>query len=384
MALAFIDLLAQRRRIGDKIDAAVAKVLAEGRYILGPEVAELEKRLSAYCGAAHALACANGTDALALPLMAWGARPKHAIFCPSFTFASTAEVIPWLGSQAVFVDVLPDTYCLDPAHLEASLKAVVDAGELEPLAVIAVDLFGQPADYPAIADICQRYGVKLIADSAQGFGATLNGAHPIDWADVVTTSFYPAKPLGCYGDGGAVLTNDTALHDLLDSLHVHGKVTPADLKGASFDHDPKYMSMRIGMNSRLDTIQAAVLLEKLAVFEDEIRMRNAVAERYNEKLQADVSRVPRVIEGGTSVWAQYVIEHQERDKLQAHLRENGVPTAVYYPVPMHLQPPYRRFASGPGGLPVTEAAMGTVLALPMHPDLTPEDQDIVIDAIKRF
>ena len=257
-------------------------------------------------------------------------------------------------------------------------------GRLKPRVVIAVDLFGQPADYPAIKAICDKHGLKLISDSAQGFGCTIDGEHPLKWADITTTSFFPAKPLGCYGDGGAVLTNDPVLWDLMDSYRVHGKAVGPDLEGKTFDHDPKYLNTRIGMNSRLDTIQAAILIEKLAIFAEEIQLRQAVANRYADGLKDVVLSTPRVIDGGVSVWAQYVIEHENRDGLAAHLKTKGVPTAVYYPVPMHVQAPYAAFPRGAGGLPVTEAKAETVLALPMHPYLAEADQAVIIDAIRGF
>ncbi|HWT50995.1 MAG TPA: DegT/DnrJ/EryC1/StrS aminotransferase family protein [Caulobacter sp.] len=384
MSMPFIDLAAQQRRIRDKIDAAVAKVLDSGAYVMGPQVREFEARLAEFGQAGLALSCANGTDAIALPLMAWGVGRGDAVFCPSFTFAATPEVVPWVEATPVFVDILPDTYNLDPAKLEAAIAAVKAEGRLTPKVVIAVDLFGQPADYPAIKSICEREGLKLIADSAQGFGCTLNGKHPLHWADVATTSFFPAKPLGCYGDGGAVLTNDPVLWDLMDSYRVHGKAVGPDLEGKTFDHDPKYLNTRIGMNSRLDTIQAAILLEKLAIFAEEIQLRQVVADRYAEGLKGAVLSTPGVIDGGVSVWAQYVIEHQNRDGLAAHLKAQGVPTAVYYPVPMHEQAPYAHFPRGAGGLPVTEAKAETVLALPMHPYLAEADQRTIIDAIRGF
>ena len=378
----FIDLAAQQARIKPALDAAIARVLAHGAYVMGPEVRDLEGRLAAFTGAARALTCANGTDALALPLMAWEIGPGEAVFCPSFTFAATPEVIPWTGATPVFVDILGDTFALDPDHLEASILATVAAGRLRPAAVIAVDLFGQPADYPRLAAICRRHGLKLIADSAQGLGCTLEGRHPIHWADVATTSFFPAKPLGCYGDGGAVLTSDQALWDRMDSLRVHGKAVAGD--PALDGHDPKYLNARVGMNSRLDTLQAAILIEKLSIFEDEIALRQAVAVRYAEGLAEGCLSVPAVIEGGGSTWAQYVIEHRDRDGLAAHLKAAGIPSAAYYPVPMHLQAPYAGFPRGPGGLPVSEAKAATVLALPMHPYLTPDVQDRIIDAIRGF
>jgi dTDP-4-amino-4,6-dideoxygalactose transaminase len=378
----FIDLAAQKKRLGPRIDAAIAKVLAHGAYVMGPEVRELEMRLAAFCGARLALSCANGTDALALPLMAWDIGPGDAIFCPSFTFAATPEVAPWVGAEPVFVDIRPDTYTIDPEHLEAAIEAVQAEGRLRPRVVIAVDLFGQPADYPRLSEICRRHGLKLVADSAQGFGCTLNGRHPMAWADVVTTSFFPAKPLGAYGDGGAVLMNDPDLWERMDSLRVHGKATPSD--GMIPGHDPKYLNARVGMNSRLDTIQAAILLEKLAIFEEEIVARQVVADRYGAGLGEVCLRTPAVIPGGRSTWAQYVVEHRDRDGLAAHLKAADVPTAIYYPVPMHRQKPYARYSRGPGGLPVSEAKASRVIALPMHAYLKPKVQDGVIDAVRGF
>jgi UDP-2-acetamido-2-deoxy-ribo-hexuluronate aminotransferase len=383
MSIAFIDLAAQQRRFRPALDAAIARVLDHGAYIMGPEVKTFESRLAVFGQAEKAISCANGTDALALPLMAWNVGPGDAVFCPSFTFAATAEVVPWVGASPVFVDISPDTYNIDPQKLEAAIEAVKRGGALTPKVVIAVDLFGQPADYPAIRAICDRHGLKLIADSAQGFGCTLNRLHPLHWADVTSTSFFPAKPLGCYGDGGAVLTNDSTLAELMDSVRVHGKAVKSDLDGKSFDHDPKYLNMRIGMNSRLDTLQAAILVEKLAMFPEEIELRNRVAARYEEGLSG-YARTPQVIDGGVSVWAQYVIEHDDRDRLAIHLKAQGVPSMVYYPVPIHHQPPYRNYPQGPGGLDVTDDKIKIVLALPMHPYLPEADQDIIIQAIRSF
>ena len=382
MSIAFIDLAAQQRRIKPALDAAIQKVLAHGAYVMGPEVREFEAKLADFGCAKRALSCANGTDAIALPLMAWGIGPGDAVFCPSFTFAATPEVVPWTGAEPVFVDILPDTYNMDPTRLEAAIAAIEAEGRLTPRAVIAVDLFGQPADYPKIAEITRRHGLKLIADSAQGFGCTLDGQHPIHWADVTTTSFFPAKPLGCYGDGGAVLTNDDDLWNVMDSLRVHGKAVAGDLRGRVFEHDPKYLNTRIGMNSRLDTLQAAILLEKLSIFADEIEARQQVAARYAEGLTGTVD-VPAVIEGGRSVWAQYTIEHPDRDGLAAHLKTQGVPSAAYYPVPMHRQAPYAQFPQ-PGGLPISEAAADRVIALPMHAYLDEPTQDQIIQAIRGF
>lgn len=381
MAIAFIDLKAQRRRIGPKMDAAIMAAVEAAQYILGPQVREFEQKLAAYGEAKLALSCANGTDALVIPLRAWGIGPGDAVFCPSFTFTATAEVVPWLGATPVFVDILPDTYNIDPAHLEAAIEMVAREGKMKPKAIIAVDLFGQPADYPAIAKIAQKHGLKLIADSAQGFGCTLNSKHPLHWADVTATSFYPAKPLGCYGDGGAVLTNDAAMWELMDSVRIHGKAVASDTQGRSFDHDPKYLNFRIGMNSRLDTIQAAILLQKLEVFAEEITLRNRVADRYAEGLK-DAVTTPTVIAGGVSTWAQYTVEANDRDGFQVRLREKGVPTAVYYPVPLHQQACYAQYPQGPGGLPVTEAKAHVVISLPMHPDLDAATQDQIIAAVR--
>jgi dTDP-4-amino-4,6-dideoxygalactose transaminase len=383
MSIPFIDLQAQRRRLGQPLEDAILKVVRSGAYIMGPEIAALEAELGRFGQAPHVLTCGSGTEALVLPLMAWGIGPGDAIFCPSFTFAATAEVAPLVGAEPVFVDILPETYTLDPEALEAAIAAVRREGRLTPRAVIAVDLFGQPADYPALAAVARAHGLKLIADSAQGFGCTLQGRHPLHWADVATTSFFPAKPLGCYGDGGAVLSKDPAFHETLVSLRVHGQATASDIAGRTFEHDPKYLNLRVGMNSRMDTLQAAVLLQKLTIFEDEIAARDRVAQRYAAGL-GDIVRTPTVLAAGTSVWAQYTVEVPERDALAVHLREQGVPTAVYYPVPIHKQPPYAGFPRGPGGLPVTEAKSAAVLSLPMHPYLQPDDQDRVVAAVRAF
>jgi dTDP-4-amino-4,6-dideoxygalactose transaminase len=386
MSIPFIDLQAQRLRLAGKIEAAVQEAVVGGAWVMGPQVRQFEADLAAFGQAKHALGCANGTDALVLPLMAWGVGAGDAVFCPSFTFTATAEIVPWTNAEPVFVDVDPVTYNIDPVKLEAAIEAIKAEGRLTPRVVIAVDLFGQPADYPAIRAICDKHGLKLISDSAQGFGCTINGDHPIKWADVTTTSFFPAKPLGCYGDGGAVLTNDDDLAQEIDSYRVHGKVVAKDLAAGAdaFEHDPKYLAMRIGMNSRLDTIQAAVLIEKLKVFGEEIEWRNRIAARYNEGLRPHVGAVPDVPAGNISNWAQYTIEHDDRDGLIAHLKEQGVPTAVYYPVPMHMQPAYSRFPQGAGGLPVTERLKDRVLSLPMHSDLDEATQDRIIAAVASF
>ncbi len=384
MSIAFIDLQAQRLRLGGKIEAAMMVAVESGAYVMGPPVRQFETALAGFGQAKHALGCANGTEALVLPLMAWDIRPGDAVFVPSFTFCATAEVVPWLGATPVFIDIDARTYNMDPAHLEAAIEATIAEGKLKPKVVIAVDLFGQPADYPAIKAICDRHGLKLIADSAQGFGCTIDGEHPLKWADVTTASFFPAKPLGCYGDGGAVLTNDDALAELIDSYRVHGKAVAQDLVGRTFEHDTKYLNMRVGMNSRLDTVQAAVLIEKLKVFPQEIEWRNRIASRYNALLAPHVTAVPFVPEGNVSNWAQYTIEHPDRDGLAAHLKGLGVPSAVYYPIPCHLQPAYERHPRGPGGLPVTEAKKQVVISLPMHSDLDEATQDRIVAAVASY
>jgi dTDP-4-amino-4,6-dideoxygalactose transaminase len=383
MPIPFIDLQAQRKRLGQPLEDAILKVVRSGAYIMGPEIAEFEAALAAFGQAPHALSCASGTDALLLPLMAWEIGPGDAVFCPSFTFAATAEVLPLVGASPVFVDIDPATFNMDAASLEAAVAKVVREGKLTPKAAIAVDLFGQPADYPAIAAVAKAHGLKLIADSAQGFGCTLSGQHPIHWADVATTSFFPAKPLGCYGDGGAVLSKDERLHERMVSLRVHGQAVKSDIEGKTFEHDPKYLNVRIGLNSRMDTIQAAILLQKLSIFADEIAARNRVADRYAQGL-SDLVTTPRVIPGGVSVWAQYTIETDDRDGLAAHLKAKAIPSAVYYPIPIHRQGVYSGYPTAPGGLPVTEAKAGRVISLPMHAYLSEDDQDQVIAAVRAF
>jgi dTDP-4-amino-4,6-dideoxygalactose transaminase len=380
MAIPFIDLQAQRRRLGQPLEDAILDVVRSGAYIMGPQVAALEAELASFGHAPHVLSCGSGTEALVLPLMAWDIGPGDAVFCPSFTFAATGESVALVGASPVFVDIRADTYNLDPERLVEAIVAVEREGKLKPRAIIAVDLFGQPADYPSIHRVAEAHGLKLIADSAQGFGCTLDEKHPIHWADVTATSFFPAKPLGCYGDGGAVLSKDAAQHERMVSLRVHGQAVASDVAGKAFAHDAKYLNMRVGMNARLDTLQAAVLLQKLTIFADEIAARNRVADRYAEHL-GGIVKVPAVIDGGVSTWAQYTIETADRDGLAAALKDKGVPTAVYYPVPMHRQAAYSRYPQGEGGLAATDAASAAVLSLPMHPYLESEAQDEVIAAI---
>jgi dTDP-4-amino-4,6-dideoxygalactose transaminase len=365
--IAFIDLQAQRRRLGKRIDEAMARVLAHGEFIMGPEVGELEDRFGAFCGAEHAVACASGTDALLLILMAWKIGPGDAVFVPAFTFASTAEVVALLGATPVFCDVLEDSFNLDSDSLERGIEAARREG-LTPRAVIAVDLFGQPADYERIEPLARAQGLKLLADAAQSFGAMLNERHVGNMGDATAVSFFPAKPLGCYGDGGAVLTDDEDLAKVIESLRVHGKGSD------------KYDNVRIGINGRLDTIQAAILLEKLAIFEDEIAARQRVAERYHAAL-SDALRTPGLIAGAASVWAQYTIVAGGRDALAAALKAQGIPTAIYYPLPLNRQTAYARYPTAPGDTPVCDDLSGRVLSLPMHPYLDEATQDRVIEAV---
>ncbi|MBI1392457.1 MAG: aminotransferase class I/II-fold pyridoxal phosphate-dependent enzyme [Alphaproteobacteria bacterium] len=384
----FIDLAAQRRAMGDRLDAAIARVVDGGRYIFGPEVDELEGLLARHAGARRALTCANGTDALALPLMAWRLRQGDAVFCPSFTFCATAEVVPWLGAECVFVDVDERTFNMDADNLDAAIAATIAEGRLTPRAIIAVDLFGLPADYDAIAAVARKYELKLIADSAQSFGSRWRGRPPSDYADAMTTSFYPAKPLGCYGDGGAILTNDDDLAEHIVSLRNHGQPMPGDEPPKGIETEPKYLNMRIGMNSRLDTLQAAILIEKMRLFPGELDARDAAAARYRNLLEGSGVIAPTMPDDGTRcVWAQYTVRLPQaagdRDAVVARLKAAGVPIAVYYPVPMHLNAPYRRFGTAPGGLPRTERLAREVFSIPMHGYLEEATQVVIVDAIRQ-
>jgi dTDP-4-amino-4,6-dideoxygalactose transaminase len=371
MTIEFIDLTAQQARIKPALDVRIQQVLAHGKYIMGPEVAELERKLAEFCGARFALGCANGTDALELALLALGAGPGDAVFCPSFTFASTAEVVPGTGATPVLVDVRDDSYNLDVESLKRAIVHAKAIG-LRPAGVIPVDLFGLPADYDAIEAVARETGMWIVADSAQGFGATYKGRMTGSIGDIATTSFFPAKPLGCYGDGGAVFTGDERLRALLDSLRVHGK------------GEHKYDNARIGMNSRLDTLQAAILLEKLAIYSDEIEARQQVAERYRRDLP-DALIAPLVPDHSRSVWAQYTVRVQEglrRDDVMAALKEQGVPSVVYYGRPLHQQIAYASYPIDPHGLPVAERLAKEVFSLPMHPYLQPTEQTIIIEAVR--
>jgi dTDP-4-amino-4,6-dideoxygalactose transaminase len=367
----FIDVAAQRRRLGRAIDDAVARVLAHCQFVQGPEVREFEAALAAFAGARHAIGCASGTDALLLVLMAWEIGRGDAVICPSFTYHATAEMVALLGATPIIADVAPETFNLDPASCERAI-ATADKRGLKPRAIIPVDLFGLPADHDAIGAIAAAHGLLVLDDAAQGFGATYRGKRLGALATAAATSFFPAKPLGCYGDGGAVFTDDDALAARVKSLRLHGE--GADRSEAA----------RIGITGRLDTIQAAVLIEKLKIFPDEIVARNRVAARYSDAL-ADVAAVPRVGNESSSVWAQYTLRVApgRRDAFAAALKAEGIPTAIYYTKPLHRQPAYRDFPVAEGGVPVSEQLSKEVISLPMHAYLEPPAQDRIIDAVRR-
>jgi len=368
--VAFIDVAAQRRRLGTRIDDAVAQVLAHCQFINGPEVARLEADLAAFCGARHVVACASGTDALLMVLMAQGIGPGDAVICPSFTFCATGEVVALTGATPVFVDVDEATFNMDVASLKRGIATARKLG-LTVRAVIPVDLFGQSADHDAIAEVARDEGLFVLDDAAQSFGATYKGRRLGTFGLATATSFFPAKPLGCFGDGGAIFTDDADLADRLRSVRVHGQ-------GAE-----KYDNVRLGLTGRLDTIQAAILIEKLKIFEDEIAARNRVADRYFDALH-NIVTAPRVDDGNLSVWAQYTIRlpHGGRDAFADALRAQGVPTAIYYPKSMHQQTAYRHYPVAEGGLPVSERLSQDVISLPMHAYLEPAAQDRVIKAVR--
>jgi dTDP-4-amino-4,6-dideoxygalactose transaminase len=366
----FIDIAAQRRRLGHAIDDAVARVLAHCQFILGPEVREVEADLAAFCGARHVITCASGTDALLLPLLAKGIGSGDAVICPSFTFCATAEAVALLGATPVFADVDEVTFNLDPAALEVAIATARQLA-LVPKALIPVDLFGQPADHAALAAIARAEELFVVDDAAQAFGTRYRNRRIGTLADATATSFFPAKPLGVYGDGGAVFTDDDELAAVMRSLRVHG------------EGRDKYDCVRVGLNGRFDTVQAAVLIEKLKIFPEEIAARERIAQRYSARL-ADVATVPRVAEGATSVWAQYTIRlaPSRRDFLAATLKSQGIPTAVYYAKPVHRQEAYRRFPVAGGALPVSERLAEEVISLPMHAYLDEPTQDRIIDAVR--
>ena len=364
----FIDLAAQQKLIRPQLDLAIRRVLDHGQYIMGPEVNEFEGQLREFTGASHAITCANGTDALTLVLMAWGIGPGDAVFVPSFTYVATAEAPAQLGATPFFVDVCADTFNIDPQSFK---QALIDSRELglKPAVVIAVDLFGQPADIDAITEIAHAESVKVLVDGAQSFGGSSKGRKVGCMGDATTTSFFPAKPLGCYGDGGAVFTNSDEDAEIINSIRLHGKGSQ------------KYDNIRIGLNSRLDTIQAAILIEKLRLFPKELQLRANVARVYNELL-TDVCSVPLLTAGNTSAWAQYTLKLADRNVVQNTLKSSGIPSVIYYPIPLSKQIGYDSLPSVSTGVLVSESLSKTVLSLPMHPYLEQQSQAMVVDRLK--
>ena len=386
----FRDLKKQYQVLKEDMDKAMLEAVASGAYIMGPQVKELEKQLAEYVGVKHCLTCANGTDALTLALKAWGIGPGDAVFVPDFTFFSSAEVVPLEGAEPVFVDVCEETFNLDAADLERAVQAVLAEGRLRPRVAVAVDLFGLPADYKAIRAVADKYGLLILEDGAQGFGGTIDGKRACSFGDIATTSFFPAKPVGCYGDGGAVFTDNDEWAALIESYRVHGK--------GQF----KYDNVRIGMNSRLDTVQAAVLQVKLKAFDEyELADINLAALQYTKRLK-DIVATPVIPEGFLSSWAQYTIrlrDKAQRDALQAALKAEGIPSMVYYPKPMHLQTAFADSFAALGMTkgchseevedrrrnlcPVATSLCDRVLSLPMHPYLTTEQIDLVCNVIRK-
>ena len=367
----FIDLKSQQQRISAALAENIQRVLAHGQYIMGPEVQELENRLAAYVGVKHAISCSSGTDALLMSLMAYGVGPGDAVFTTPFTFIATAEVIQLLGATPVFVDIDPQTFNLDPEALGESVSRLGQkpgTAHLKPRGIIPVDLFGQPADYDRIHTIARRHGLFVLEDAAQSFGATYKGRRAGALSAMAATSFFPAKPLGCYGDGGAVFTDDDGLAEILRSIRVHGQ------------GKHKYEHVRIGLTGRLDTLQAAVLLAKLEIFDQEVTARQRVAQHYSEALHP-VLEVPVVDPACTSVWAQYSVLSEPREPLLQKLKEAQIPTAIYYPLPLHLQRAFAHLGYQPGDFPVSESASRRIFSLPMHPYLGQADQEKIIQVL---
>lgn len=368
----FIDLNRQYERIKETVDEGFSQVLAKNSYINGPQVRELEQRLAQFVGIGHALACSSGTDALVIPLMAFGLRRDDAVFVPSFTFFASAEAISLAGGTPVFVDCDPVTFNIDPKALEESILQVQREGKLWPRGIISVDLFGQPASYSEIEAIAEEYDLFLLEDAAQAFGSTYKGYAAGRFGDAAATSFFPAKPLGCYGDGGAIFTNVDEMAELCGSIREHGK---------GID---KYDNVRIGLNGRLDTLQAVVLLAKLDIFNDEIKRRQAVAAAYEERLK-DILVTPQVLSDRTSVWAQYTLcanDSEHRDRIIEHLKASGIPTAIYYRTPIHLSTAYAHLGYERDMLPVCELLSERVFSIPMHPYLEEKEIEMITQAIR--
>ena len=357
----FIDLVAQQDRIKDKLNANIQKVLAHGQYILGPEVHELEEKLSAYTGAKYCITCANGTDALQIAQMAFGIGPGDEVITPGFTYIATAETVAVLGAKPIYVDINPKTYNLDAEQLEAAITPRTKA-------IIGVSLYGQCADFDAINAIAAKHNIPVIEDAAQSFGASYKGKKSCNLTTVACTSFFPSKPLGCYGDGGAIFTNDEALATVIRQIARHGQ-------------DRRYHHIRVGVNSRLDTLQAAILLPKLEILDDEMQARQRVAETYNQLFtEVGITTIPFIEAHNQSAWAQYTIQVDNRDEVQTKLKEQGISTAVHYPIPLNKQP---AVADSNAVLPVGDAVAQKVMSLPMHPYLTREEQQKIARALNK-
>lgn len=369
----FRDLKKQYNQLKTDLDAGIQKALLEANYISGPQVTELEQQLAAYVGVKHCISCANGTDALSLAVMAWGLGVGDAVFVPDFTFFSTGEIVSFAGATPIFVDVEEESFNISPDSLTEAIEAVLAEGNLVPKAIIPVDLFGRPADYDRIKPIAEKYDLKILEDGAQGFGGEIRGKKACSFGEIATTSFFPAKPLGCYGDGGAVFTDDDALAERMRSLRIHGKGTD------------KYDNVRIGLNSRLDTIQAAVLLVKLKAFaEYELQAVNEAADRYT-KLLAPLVKTPAIPKGYVSSWAQYSIllkDQQQRERIQTALKAADIPSMIYYRKPMHSQKAFAGTECVKCDLSVTTSLCERVLSLPMHPYLSEQEQQAVVHVIE--
>ncbi|MCF7822745.1 MAG: DegT/DnrJ/EryC1/StrS family aminotransferase [Candidatus Marinimicrobia bacterium] len=367
----FIDLAKQQSLIKASLDERIQAVLSHGKYIMGPEIGEMEAQLANYAGTKHCVSCASGTDALLMPLMAWNIGPGDAVFTTPFTFIATAEVIQLLGATPVFVDIDPKTYNISPSLLDKAIDSVLKEGKLIPKVIIPVDLFGLPADYPAIEAIAKKHGLKVLEDGAQGFGGMIGDKRAGSFGDAASTSFFPAKPLGCYGDGGAIFTDDDELYEILTSIRVHGKGSD------------KYDNVRIGINGRMDTLQAAIVLEKFTLFPGEITLRNKVADQYSALL-TDRVVTPFVPENYTSVWAQYSIlakDESDRQHLMTQLKNAGVPTAVYYPKSLHQQTAFNHLGYKEGDFPVSEEMSQRIFSLPMHPYMESADIQMIAEVL---